>query len=295
MRLSNRLVLLILFGALALATVLLGALTCHLSGVTPGSWARNLVAWGVGLLAAAGIAFGLLSRPAPSLAVLALAFAAVAATFAGAAQEGVHRWIDLGPLHVNLAFVVLPAAVVALGLSAGRWAWIVAFGLLGLLVVQPDASQATALAAGLVVVAWRADAPVRLRASLIGLAVMLAAASWLRPDPLTAVPEVEEIVALALGLSPALGGAAVVAFGLTAAVPAWTTRSAATPASTAGLALSAYLLATGLMTVLGSFPMPLLGVGMSPVLGFWLGVGLLASALGTSPPDRPVPSRRTGS
>lgn len=279
MRLSNRLVLLSLFAALSLATVLLGALICHFSGVAPASWLRNLVAWGVGLAAAAGLAFGSPSRTIPSLAVLAVAFVAVAATFAGAAQEGVHRWLDLGPLHVNVAFVVLPAAVVALGLSARRWAWIIAFGLLALLVAQPDASQATAFAAAMIVVLWRSGAFPQ-RFALIGLAVVLAAASWLRPDPLTAVPEVEEVVALALGLSPTLGVAAVVAFVLAAAVPAWIARSAGAPASTAGLALSAYLLATGLLTALGAFPMPLLGVGMSPVLGFWLGVGLLGSALG---------------
>lgn len=287
MRLSHRTGLLALFAVLSLATVLLGAVTCHLAGVATAPWLRNLIAWGVGLAAGTGLAFGRAAGPRATLAVLLIALVAVAATFAGEAQEGVHRWIDLGPLHVNLAFVVLPAAVVALAVTAGRRRWIAAFAVLALLVAQPDASQATAFGAAVAVVAWRGEGTAGRRLGLIALAALLVAAGWLRPDPLGAVPEVEEIVALAFSLSPLLAVAAVIAFAVTAAAPAWTTR--ASPAATAGLALSAYLLTTGLTTVFGAFPMPLLGVGMSPVLGVWLGVGLLAAAL-----DRRTPTGEVG-
>jgi hypothetical protein len=125
------------------------------------------------------------------------------------------------------------------------------------------------------------------RAGLVLLSVGLAVASWLRPDPLEAVAEVEEIVSLAHAVSLVLAGLAVLLIAGAASAPAVITRGAL--AQAAGLALSAYMLVAVATTVAGAFPMPLLGVGMSPILGFWLGVGLLAARL------RPAPSPASGS
>ena len=60
-------------------------------------------------------------------------------------------------------------------------------------------------------------------------------------------------------------------------------------AATAALALSAWFVATAVTPLFGAFPVPWLGVGMSPILGAWLGVGLLAARL------RPAPSPASGS
>jgi len=76
---------------------------------------------------------------------MGLALFAVAGSFLAPAQEGVHRWIDLGPLHVNVAALSLPAAIVALAFC-GIWSRIggaFAAAIAVLLVLQPDASQAT--------------------------------------------------------------------------------------------------------------------------------------------------------
>ena len=150
-----------------------------------------------------------------------------------------------------------------------------------LLGVQPDASQATAFGAGLAVLAVVAPAPRPWRIGLVLLASGLALVSWFRPDPLEAVAEVEEIIALASAVSPVLAVLAVTLIAGASAAPALAARG--TPAGDAGLALSAYMLVAAAMTVLGAFPVPLLGVGMSPILGFWLGAGLLAARLRSAP------------
>jgi hypothetical protein len=36
----------------------------------------------------------------------------------------------------------------------------------------------------------------------------------------------------------------------------------------------------------GAFPVPLVGIGMSPVVGFWLGAGALAAARRSNPAGR---------
>lgn len=273
-------------GLLSLAAVALGAWVCAVSGVPTGSWLRNLVVWPVGLLLAVGLA--VTARERGAVFLLLGGVAVLGATLAGVPQEGVRRWLDLGPLHINAAFVVLPLLVVALSWTAGRWwSWAAAFVGQAVLVAQPDASQATAFGAALIVAAVKAPLSRPARIGLILLAGALSAVSWLRPDPLAPVAEVEEIVALASAVSPILAGLAVLLITAVALTPAATARK--TPGQQAGLALSAWMLVTAATTVFGAFPMPLLGVGLSPILGFWLGIGLLAARL------RPAPSPVSGS
>lgn len=267
--------LLLIFGAASLAAVGVGAVVCAAGGVPTGSWVRNLAAWLIGALAAVGMAATV--RFAVLTVVPWLAVAGLAATFFNPAQDGVHRWVDAGPLHVNVAMVVLPCAAVALAMAADRWTvWVAAFAALVLLVVQPDASQATALAGVIALVA-----AVRLhnrstKAVVIVGAGLLAILAWIRPDPLQPVAEVEEIVGMAFGLSPALGGLTLIALIAFVAVPAVLSRSD-DRLRLGGRALSLCLALWVVTPMFGAFPIPLVGVGMSPILGAWLGVGLLAA------------------
>ena len=280
------------YGLATLLTVATGCLVCALSGVPTVTWLRNLIAWGVGAGAAGGLA--VVAGRRTGLVLLGVAVAGLAASLAGTPQDGVHRWLDVGPLHINVAFIVLPAAVVAMAWNRERlWAWGLAIALLGLLVVQPDASQATALGLALGVIAVRAPLSTRRRVGIIAITTVLAVAAWLRPDPLQPIPEVEGIVTLAAAVTPGLAGLAVALLIVTALAPGFMARPAGPVGRTGGLALSAYGLATVGSPLFGAFPVPLLGIGMSPVLGFWLGVGLLAAGL--RPGAEPAPTPGSGS
>jgi cell division protein FtsW (lipid II flippase) len=272
--------LMAVFGLASLAAVGLGAAVCALSGVSAASWGRNLAAWLVGAVIAAALAAAgrRIVSPGAALAVAGLAVAGLAASFFNPAQEGVHRWIDAGPLHVNIAMVVLPSLSVVLAAAEDRRAiWGAAVAALILLVAQPDASQTTTLAAVLILVA-AVRAPGRgVKAGLILFAGLAAAAAWMRPDPLQPVAEVEEIVGLAFQISPLIGGLALILLAVFTAAPAVLTRADAR-LKLAGGALSLCLAAWAVTPRVGACPVPLVGVGMSPILGAWLGVGLLAAA-----------------
>ncbi len=276
--------LLLVYGALSLATVGLGCLICALADVPASIWMRNLIAWGVGLAAALGLAR--LAGRRTATVLLGLSAVLVAASLIGPPQQGVHRWLALGPLSINLARLRLPMAGVALGGTRERASsWGLALAILGLLVLQPDASQAMAFAGALVLIALRAPFSTPVRLGLAGVAAALAAISWVRPDPLAPVPEVEEIIALAHSITPVLAVVAVVLIVATSLAPMLGTRLARARPSGKGLPLSTYFLLMSGMTLFGAFPMPLLGIGMSPIFGFWLGVGLLAAQVrpGSSP------------
>lgn len=257
-----------LFGAFSLAAVAIGCAVAAASGVPAVVWARNPAAWVVG--AALGCGLVLRAGARVELAFLVLATLGLAASFLGAGQVGVHRWVDLGPLHLNVAQVLLPPLIVVLAGRRGLWAWLVAAGVLALLVVQPDASQATAFGGALAVLLANGRWPGWAKAggvAVVGAAVALA---WRRPDPLSPVPEVEEIMRLAWAVSPL------------AAIAAWAALASAclslgvtrTPAA---LALAAYAVLAALTPLMGWFPVPLVGMAMSPIVGLWLGAGLLAA------------------
>lgn len=238
------------------------------SGVPVGVWLRNLVAWGAGVAIAVGLARFAGTRT--ELAFLALAPAGLATSFLSADLQGVHRWVDLGPLHLNVAQVLLPTAVVAIAARAGGWRWAVAVAPMVLLVLQPDASQATALGGALaVVIAMSRGQSWAKAGGLLGLAAVIALA-WSRPDPLAPVAEVEEIMRLAWAVTPLAAAAAWAAL----AGACLSLGGSRTPAA---LALAAYAVLAAIMPLVGWFPVPLVGMTMSPIIGLWLGAGLLAA------------------
>lgn len=262
-------------GGLSLAAVIAGVVVCHLSGVPAAVWMRNLAAWGVGAVAGCCLwRGGAFVFPA----VLGLAALLVGASFIGPEQSGVHRWINAGPVSLNVAMMMLPAALVALAwLGRGRvWPWGLALAIVAALAMQPDRSQATAFGAGVIWLVLRSPQAMWVRAAAICVVVIAVVVAWLRPDPLLPVPEVEEILLLAYRVTPVLAVAAfafLLAFSL---APGALTLRAGPVVRHAGEALSICLLISAAMPFVGAYPVPLVGVGMSPVIGAWLATGVLA-------------------
>lgn len=263
--------MLAIFGAASLAAVAVGAVVCAFADVPRALWLRNLAGWAVG--AGAALAIAAAYRPVFLTVALWLAPLGLLAAFLGPNQLGVHRWIPVGPLTMNAAMMLLPSAVVALAvLEKGRLApWLAGFAALAVLAAQPDASQATASTAAMIGIAAISSRKPLVRLGLVTAAGGLAAVAWLRPDPLAPAPEVEGILGLAMELSPLFAGMAVLSLAAASAAPL-----AAGARQIPAVALSLCLLASAVTPFLGAFPVPLVGVGLSPILGAWLGVGLLA-------------------
>ena len=267
-----------LFAAASLAAVGLGAAGLALGGAGMGSWMRNPAAWLVGLgLAAAILAAGRSAMLGKSAILLAIG--GLAASFLSPAQSEVHRWIDAGPLHINMAALLLPMAVAGLATARLAACWLLAaVGLIGLLLVaQPDASQATAflLAVGLFLLRSGMATGMKTAAALAIAALIIAA--WLRPDPLKPVREVEEIFSLLADLSLPLGLGAAAALALASLAPLRRARATDTETGNAALALTLYFVAVAIMPAAGAYPVPLVGLGMSFPVGYWLGMALLCA------------------
>jgi cell division protein FtsW (lipid II flippase) len=266
------------FAVASFIAIACGAATLKATGLPFSSWIRNPIAWLVGLVGALGL-MRVRNLLSVSRVILAFALVAVAGTFLAPAQSGVHRWIDAGPLHVNIAALVLPSAVVALSFF-GIWSRLgLAFvtAIAALLVLQPDASQATSVLVGVMALLAGSPAPRAGRITAVLAAIFIAAISWSRPDPLQPVAEVEGILRLATSVSPLLAVAAAVALTATFLAPLVIRTSAGAAHRTAAIALSGYFISTGICTDYGAFPVPLVGLGMSFPVGYWLGIALLCA------------------
>jgi cell division protein FtsW (lipid II flippase) len=264
-----------IFALLSLGAVLMGCAIAHGNGMSLGSMSRNPAAWALGALLAA--VFAMQRSDGFLRGILVAAPVGLAATLMNAGQQGVHRWTDLGPVHANLAAVLLPGAIVALAVLSGRerWTWIVAAVVGVLLVLQPDASQAAAFGAGVIAILLRHRASWAMRGAGIAAALGMIVAAWMRPDPLVPVPEVEGIIGLAAGWSPLVAVVAILMLAVVVLSPLLVARGVDGLPQTAAVALVAYFAATALAPATGNFPVPLVGMGMSPVIGFWLGWGAL--------------------
>lgn len=269
--------------------LVVGALVMARSGLPPLVWGQNLAA-GLGLTTVCAVLPGravLRSRFLWWSAVVPGALGLLAATFLDRGFEGVHRWVQAGPLRVHVGAVCLPSLLLALGATPHvggwqRWRAVLIGGVaLALLVAQPDAAQTTAFAGALLALAVSRREP---RHVLVPVALVCVAAAvwvWRRPDPLLPVPHVEGIVGLAArnGLPWLVG--ALLALAL---VPCPFLLAARRGGAPVALAMGAYYSLCILGSFLGAFPVPVMGFGLSPVLGYFVALGWL-----------PAAARRTGS
>jgi cell division protein FtsW (lipid II flippase) len=258
-----------------------GALIMRQHDVPSSRWALNLL----GAASAAAICAVFLARsrlPVSKRAatvIACLAAGALAGTFTGTGSMGVHRWIQVGPLTVHAGAVCLPLFIVALGaLDAFGWKlrWgpmLLAMAVAMLLLLQPDAAQATALAAAVftLLIANKQRAPAAWVAALVIAA--LAGWTWAQRDPLPPVPYVEGIIGLARQNGPVWLVASIAALAvlpLPFFIGPWGSHSVFVRA------LGVYWCVCILAPLFGHFPVPLVGFGLSPIVGYFVALGSLS-------------------
>jgi cell division protein FtsW (lipid II flippase) len=260
----------------SIPALVLGVLTMRQLGVRPSAWSMNLAACAVGLLL-----FGVLrysSWPATRSAwylATAGSIAAILSTFAFDGLDGVHRWVSVGGFGLHVSAIVAPVIIACVATAPGPYLAIVSVAATAiLLALQPDAAQALSLAAGCGVI-LASDPRLGLRAKTGGLAVLLVCSivSLVRPDPLQPVRHVEGIFEVVSAKGPAWALLAAVAL-LLLSVPFFVTW--ARRRDPAALALGVYVAMVTIAPMWGTFPVPVMGYGVSPILGYFIALGLSA-------------------
>ncbi|MGC4120612.1 MAG: hypothetical protein QM765_39750 [Myxococcales bacterium] len=249
-----------------LPAIAVGAAVAVKSGVSAVAFLPNAAAVVLGVIFAALLPKVVRGH---ALATAVVAVLAIATTLVFEGNEGVHRWLQLGPIRLNASAAFAPLVLAALAQRADWRSAIVAAAALAIQLVQPDAGQQTALAVGLAVLLIRSGARPAAKVAFGAILVSATAWAWIRPDPLAPVAHVERIHSMAIdsGLVGTLGMA------LALVVLVAPLLLAARRNALAG-ALGAYLVTTLLVPLFGAFPVPVLGAGAGPVLGWYLALGL---------------------
>lgn len=261
------------------APIATGALVMGLGGAPSARWTGQLVAGAAGLCIYAAT----VRAPRRSHALFAAAalagLIAIACTLIAPGLHGIHRWLVISGVRLHASQLVMPGLMVFAASNLRRApAPVVLLASQGLHLLQPDAGQATAVAAGSLLLFLGGPAS-KLSRAAAAASVAMAIATWVRFDPLTASPFVEDIVQRAFAINWSLGCLGLITLAAGALAPMMlASRTAAAETTVAARGLAVYLATAALVSAFGQFPVPLLGFGASSVVGAFVGLAALRRA-----------------
>jgi hypothetical protein len=136
-----------------------------------------------------------------------------------------------------------------------------------LLAIQPDASQLTGFAIPMMIILCSNTDKKRLRTFIVGILSILTFLSWVFLDNLPAIAYVERIVSLLanMGLIWLIIGVISLAI-LPIPFILFPPKNFKLPSICVGL----YYIIILVSTLFGNFPVPLMGYGISPVIGYYI-------------------------
>lgn len=194
-------------------------------------------------------------------------------TFVGGGIEGVNRWVSIGIIKFNASMIALPIIIISL------WKLLQAKSLIFtivttmvisvLLLIQPDASQLTAFAIPMMVMLTRENNKKYLRIIIVGILSLLVILSWIFLDKLPAVAYVEGILGLLKGVGLIWFILGVISL-IILPVPfiLFPPKKFKLPSICLGLYFAMNLIST----LFGNFPIPLMGYGISPIIGYSIAI-----------------------
>ncbi|MGG0175059.1 FtsW/RodA/SpoVE family cell cycle protein [Gottfriedia acidiceleris] len=194
-------------------------------------------------------------------------------TFLDKGLYGVHRWVAIGPIRFNIALVLVPLLTIQLSsLMKSKPFWLTfGFALVFtvLLLFQPDASQLTAftIAISFLLLNMKKNKSVQLL--LLIVFILLIILSWSHLDQLAPVSYVEDILSLVKEMGIGWLVFAVISLFILPMPFFLFPPNSAKPLS---FSLGIYFLISILSTFFGNFPVPIMGYGTSPFIGYLIAI-----------------------
>ena len=264
------------------AAVLLGLAVQHRLGAQ----ASGLMIQAAGALLGAVLFVALSRVHAPRRVSVAFGLAVLLAFITlplvvGPELAGARRWLLLGPISIQPSMILLPLVIwLVAGPRPGVDKSLLILAAGGVLALQFDAAALTGLT-----LAWLAGHARSARRSEVhvqGVAFSLAILTvwaWMRPDALPSVAWVEQVLPNAWGLGLWTGVMASLA-----AILVLTPLIVLARGSQAALSLAAFYVGLVGAALVGNYPLPVVGLGASLVLGWLIALGLARAPTRSHPP-----------
>lgn len=259
--------------------VLLGLFVQHRLGAPSSALVVQAAGAGLGALFLALLA----GRNAPPtrlvpilIGLAAVMVALIVPLLTGPEMAGARRWVMVGPLSLLPSMLVLPIAIWLGAASRESRAIDLLIVVLGaVLALQFDAAALTGLTLAWAVVTLRSAPGTRIAGwGAVMVLVLLTALTWSRPDTLVSVAWVEDVLPNAWRHGVLTGiMASVATLALLAPIIMLARRGGAGAAGLAAL----YVGLVGAALV-GNYPLPVVGLGASLVLGWFIALTLAWAA-----------------
>jgi hypothetical protein len=191
-------------------------------------------------------------------------------TFWDDGYKDVHRWVSFGTFKVNIGLIVSPVILIQIHKMENRiMALLVSLLSVLVFLFQPDASLVTAFSAAAVMLLIRKNSSNITKGLILIAAIGASVFAWYNLDSLPAVSYVEDILSLAWKISWVFGICSVLSLVLLP-LPFFvlSSKENRTMAYSLGLYFSLILLAT----LFGNFPVMVMGYGISPISGYFIGM-----------------------
>jgi len=252
----------------AVGAVILGLAYMTVAGAPTPYLAINSAALGVGLvMLAIARRTGEAGQHWTRIAVVTMAGVLVATAFFGLSADGVTRWVSVGGFAIQPSLILLPVMLVAFSRLRAVVTTACIIVAAAAIALQPDRAMAGMLLLGLTAIAILCHdrhSIAALAASVIGFAVTLA-----RPDPMPAVPYVDQILYTSFDVHVG-AGLAVFAGSALLLVPAIIGWHRDPDNRAAYIVFGAVWFAVIAAAALGNYPTPLVGYGGSAIIGYAL-------------------------
>lgn len=239
--------------------------------IPTGAWLINLLLVTLGILAAyfSNKLISVFKSTGSSL-IISISVVLLLLTFMDKGLTGVHRWISTGNFKLNIGVIVAPLLLIQISKTEGIEQAIFTTALVTILfLLQPDASQVTAFSipASVLLMAKMKNKA----ASLLAIALILTSVivAWCCLDSLPAVSYVEKIVQMAGQISPLYFVVAVLSLALLH-LPFF--AGYVIKRELVFLATGLYFLLSILSSFFGNFPVMIMGYGISPIIGYFIGL-----------------------
>ena len=212
-----------------------------------------------------------------TVVLLALMLVSLAACFAFSESTNPSRWLKLGPLRLYQSAAVLPLALFLfvrlhwrIPFSAmANLALMLAFAVL--LALQPDVSQLAAFSFAAVFIVWHRPDSVAQKIAFTAALVLLCSWCQQQADTLQPVAYVEGVIQLAMSAGIVAMLAAELSIAL---IPLGLFYIGIKRGAPELIPIALYYIVIMICAYIGLTPMPLLGFGAGPVLGYFLATGL---------------------
>lgn len=260
---------------ITMPSIAIGAIAMYHYKIPTFIWAQNIACLVIaGLISFFMISnkFNLIRSNSNSISII-ISVLLLILTFVNPGINGVHRWLAIGSFKVNVSMIVVPVVMITLWnflfLKELLFSIVIALTVSILLAAQPDASQLTGFAIPIMIMMCSKTDKKILRSLIIGIFSALIIVSWIFLDHLPPVAYVEEIMSLLadMGLIWFILGIISLVI-LPVPFIFFPPKKLKLPSISLGLYFTIILIAT----IFGNFPVPLMGYGISPIIGYYIAI-----------------------